>query len=45
MNIDNLTIIDERTMKQNIAYGINEVWHKYSNNPSFKGKPLFFDFC
>ena len=40
MNIDNLTVDDVRTMEQDIAYGINVVRHKYSNDPNFKGKPL-----
>ena len=33
MDIDNLTVDDVRTMEQEIAYGINVVQHKYSNDP------------
>ena len=32
-------------MEQDIAQGINVVRHKYSNDPNFKGKPLFLKFC
>ena len=32
-------------MEQDIAHGINVVRHKYSNDPNFKGKPLFLKFC
>ena len=32
-------------LEQDIAHGINVVWHKYSNDPDFKGKPLFLKFC
>ena len=32
-------------MEQDIAQGINVVRHKYSNDPHFKGKPLFLKFC
>ena len=45
MDIYNLTIYDIRTMEQNIAYGINVVQHRYSNESKFKGKPLFLKFC
>ena len=31
-------------MEQDIAHGINVVRHKYSNDPNFKGKPLFLKF-
>ena len=32
-------------MEQNIAQGINEVRHKYSNDPKLKGKHFFLNFC
>ena len=32
-------------MEQDIAHGINVVPHKYSNDPNFKGKPLFMKIC
>ena len=32
-------------MEQDIEHGINVVRHKYSNDPNFKGKPLFLKFC
>ena len=32
-------------MEQDIAYGINVVRHKYSNNPNCKEKSLFLKFC
>ena len=41
LDIGNLTVDDVRTMKQNIAYGINVVRRKYSNDPKFKGKIRF----
>ena len=41
MDIDNLTVDDVGTTEQEIAYGINVVQHKYSNDPYFKEKPLF----
>ena len=44
-DIDNLTVEDIQTMEQDIAHGINVVRHKYSNDPYFKGKPLFLEFC
>ena len=44
IEIDNLTIDDIHTMEQDIAQGINVVQHKYSNDPNFKGKPLFLKF-
>ena len=31
-------------MEQDIAHGIDVVRHKYSNDPNFKGKPLFLKF-
>ena len=37
LDIDNLTVKDIQTMEQDIAYGINVVRHKYSNDPRFKG--------
>ena len=39
--IDNLTVDDIRTMKQDMAYGHNVVQRKYSNDANFKGKRLF----
>ena len=45
LDIDNLTVRVARTMKHDIAYGNNVVRHKYSNDPNFKGKTLFFKFC
>ena len=41
LEIDNLTADDVHMMEQDIAHGINVVRHKYSNDPNFKGKPLF----
>ena len=32
-------------MEQGIAQRINVVRHKYSNDPNFKGKSLFLNFC
>ena len=32
-------------MEQDFAHGMNVVRHKYSNDPNFKGKPLFLKFC
>ena len=32
-------------MELDIAQGINVVRHKYSNDPSFKRKPLLLQFC
>ena len=32
-------------MDQDIAYEINVVQHKYSNDPNFEGKPIFLKFC
>ena len=32
-------------MEQIIAHGISVIRHKYSNDPNFKGKPLFVKFC
>ena len=32
-------------MEQDIAYGINVVRHKQSNDPNFKVKPLFLKYC
>ena len=37
MDIDNITVDDERTMEQDIAYGINVVQHKYSMVEILKG--------
>ena len=45
MDIDNLTVDDVRTMEQDIAYENNVVRQKYSNDPNFKGKPIFLKFC
>ena len=45
IEIDNLTVDDIHTMEQVIAHGKNVVRHKYSNDPNFKGKPLFLKFC
>ena len=44
LEIDNLIIDDIHAMEQDIAHGINVVRHKYSNDPNFKGKPLFLNF-
>ena len=41
LEIDNLTADDVHMMEHDIAHGINVVRHKYSNDPNFKGKPLF----
>ena len=43
--LDNLTVDDIHAMEQDITHGINVVQHKYSNDPNFKGKPLFLKFC
>ena len=43
--MDNLTVDDIHIMEQDIAHGINVVRHKYSNDPNYKGKPLFLKFC
>ena len=45
LEIDNLTVDDIHAMEQDIAQGINLVLHKYSNDPNFKGKLLFLNFC
>ena len=45
LEIDNLTVDDIHAVEQNIAHGINVVRYKYSNDPNFKGKPLFLIFC
>ena len=45
LEIDNLTVVDIHAMEHDIAHGINVVRHKYSNDPNFKGKPLFLIFC
>ena len=45
MDKDNLTVDDVSTMEQDIAYGINLAQQKYSNDPNFKGKLLFLNFC
>ena len=44
-DIDQLTVDNFHIMEQDIAHGINVVRHKYSNDPNFKGKPLFLKFC
>ena len=41
LEIDNLTVDDIHAMEQDIAHRITVVRHKYSNDPNFKGKPLF----
>ena len=43
--IDNLTVEEIHKMEQDIPHGLNVVRHKYSNDPNFKGKPLFLKFC
>ena len=45
LEIDNLTVDDIHAMEQDIAHEINVVRHKYSNDPNFKGKPLFLKIC
>ena len=45
LDIDNLTVDDIHALEQDIAHEINVVRHKYSNDPNFKGKPLFLKFC
>ena len=45
LEIDNLTVDDVHMMEQDIAHRNNVVQHKYSNDPNFKGKPLFLKFC
>ena len=45
LGIGNLTVDIIHTMEQSIAHAINVVRHKYSNDPNFKGKPLFQKFC
>ena len=45
LEIDNLTVDDIHAMEQDIAHGINVVRQKYTNDPNFKGKPLFLKFC
>ena len=45
LEIDNLTEDDIHAMEQDFAHGINVVRHIYSNDPNFKGKPLFQKFC
>ena len=41
----NLTVDEIHVMEHDIAHGINVVRHKYSNDPNFKGKPLFLKLC
>ena len=43
--IDKLTVDDIHAMEYDIAHGVNVVQHKYSNDPSFRGKPLFLNYC
>ena len=45
LDFDHLTVVDIHMMEQDIEHGINVVRHKYSNDPNFKGKPLFLKFC
>ena len=45
LEIDNLKVKDIHTMEQDIGHGINIVRQRYSNDPNFKGKPLFLKFC
>ena len=45
LEIDDLTVDDIHTMEEDIPHGLNVVRHKYSNDPTFKGKPLFLKFC
>ena len=42
LEIDNLTVDDIHAMEQILLN--NVVRHKYSNDPSFKGKPLYLKF-
>ena len=39
--VDKLTVDNIHAMEQNIARRTNVVRHKNSNDPNFKGKPLF----
>ena len=45
LEIDYFTVDDVHMMEQDFAHGINVVRHKYSNDPNFKGNPLFLKFC
>ena len=45
LEIDSLKVDDIHAMEQDIADGINVVQYKYSNDPNFKGNPLFLKFC
>ena len=45
LGLDKLTVDYIHAMVQDIAHGINVVQHKYSNDPNFKGKPLFLRTC
>ena len=45
LDMYNFTVDDVRIMEHDIAYEINVVRHRYSNDQSFKGKPIFPKFC
>ena len=47
LEINNLTVDDIHAMEQDIAHGINVVRYNHvrSNDPNFRGKPLFLKFC
>ena len=40
-----LTVDHIRAMEKGVAYGVNGVRHKYSNDPNYKEKRLFLKFC
>ena len=44
IDIDHLTIDDIHMMEQDIAKGINVIYHNYSSDLNYKGKSLFLKF-
>ena len=44
LDTDHLTVDDIHMTEQDFAQGIKAVRHKYSNDPNFKGQPLFLKF-
>ena len=44
LDIDHLTVDEIHMTEQDFAQGIKAVRHKYSNDPNFKGQPLFLKF-